>query len=57
MRRFVLIVTHPGKVYIYLSIPIQGFGNFSRNMLSSEFFYFKFLLQLYSSLLFSFSEQ
>ena len=32
MRRFVLIVTRLGKVYIYLSIPIQGFENFSQNM-------------------------
>ena len=32
MRRFVLIVTRLDKVYIYLSISIQGFKNFSGNM-------------------------
>ena len=32
MSRFVLIITRLGKVYIYLSISIQGFQKFSRNM-------------------------
>ena len=32
MRRFELIDTRLGKLYIYLSIPIQGFENFSQNI-------------------------
>ena len=42
MRRFASIVARLGKIYIHLSIPIQGFKIFSRNMLQQ----WAFLLQV-----------
>ena len=38
MQQFVLIVTRLGKVYIYISILIQGFEKFSQNMLGHYIF-------------------
>ena len=45
MKRFVLIITHlVGKVY--LSISIQGFENFSRNMFEQWVFCFEYNLHI-----------